>query len=100
MLTSKEAFINWLLLLENYELFDYNQFYLFIYFFNYWLFKILKNILHENLTDSHHEWPVWCFQMYRVYGNDQEIETTRLTDTLSSFGDDNRVSSDFKQLNQ
>lgn len=33
------------------------------------------------------------FQVYRVYGSNQEIETVRLSDTLSAFGDDNKVRS-------
>ena len=34
----------------------------------------------------------FVFQIYRVYGNNQEIETVRLTDTLSCFGDDSKAS--------
>lgn len=33
------------------------------------------------------------FKVFRVYGNNQEFESVRLTETFSSFSDDNKVSS-------
>lgn len=33
------------------------------------------------------------FKVFRVYGNNQEFESVRLTETLSSFSVDNKVSS-------
>lgn len=36
--------------------------------------------------------PSTQFKVFRVYANNQEFESVRLNETLSSFSDDNKVS--------
>lgn len=38
------------------------------------------------------------FKVFRVYANNQEFESVRLNETLSSFSDDNKVRSRFRTL--
>lgn len=38
------------------------------------------------------------FKVFRVYANNQEFESVRLNETLSSFSDDNKVRIDFDVL--
>lgn len=40
------------------------------------------------------------FKVFRVYANNQEFESVRLSETLSSFSDDNKVSTYQKCLNR
>lgn len=35
------------------------------------------------------------FKVFRVYANNQEFESVRLSETLSSFSDDNKVRNNF-----